>query len=291
MTDLDERLRDALPALADQMLTTGVPSSGGGAGESPGAMHGLRPVLLLVATVAIAVLGGIALRQPAGEIAIQTSSQAWRVVGLESELLTLYSKSMEPTIPSGSPVRMYVLDESVVLERGDLVVVPSGNDGVELIRRVIGLPGESGGSFPPLEIGGEWILQPGAQNGDRSSVTGASPNGERGSRIDFGYVLMADNQGLDDDSDWLRVAHDSIRLWAPGDTTAVPPLLPSERAEQIAGLTRCLEETSLELADVRLESKDVFAHVAQQMNTQDVDEETARRLFECTMEFALLARE
>jgi|GEM_PF-4475227 len=293
MTDIEARLRRDLPQVADRLLAGDehvfrVP-------DPSGDNRGLRrSIALLVTAIGLAVFGGLVIGQRADnrtEI-VQMTAQGGRVAGLDSEVMQLMSDAMAPTIPAGSPVLLYELTDSVVLERGDLVVVP-GPEGrnFELIRRIVGLPGEYGGQYPPLLIDDEWILQPWGQNGDESTVTGASDEEARSSRINFGYVVVADNeQWANDSSNFVRIAHDDIRLWAPGDTTAVPPLLDSERKAQVAGLTSCLDETGLNVSNIRLSSTEVFGDVSREMNSQNVDRATADAIFSCVQQFSLLSR-
>lgn len=290
MTDIETRLRSDLSTLADSLLRHDQQLFRDDTDPERGLGRG---VLLLVASVLVAVTAGFFLRQQVSRpvTAIQTTSQSERVIGVDSEMMQLMTSAMSPTIPAGSPVLMFELADDVVLQRGDLVVVRSrSNPDVELIRRIIGLPGENGGSFPPLRVDGEWIMQPNGSNGDLSPVTGMSDEEVRSSRINFGYVVKADNEAWEDDVNYNRFSHDEIRLWAPADTTAIPPLLESERGQQILGLETCLETAGLNTTDIRMNSREVFLDVSSAMNAQNIDEVTAEQIFQCVQEHSRLSR-
>jgi len=179
---------------------------------------------------------------------------------------------MEPAIPANSAVRLFDVADDTVLQRGDLVVVPSRSiSDIELVRRIVGLPGEE----PDPEVG--WLAR---TTGDPSAITGRSPVAQRSDLDGFGYVVAADNPDAPDGS-VERYTHDEIRLWAPSDTTALPPLSESERMELVGSLTMCVEEAGVEAPTLSSTSVDVLNAVFEVVVAQDPDEATWAVIADC----------
>ena len=281
MTNVETRLQRELPIVADAILAQPAqPAIVPGSKTRPVA----RVLAVAAAAVAIVAVGVLVVSRLAPPVAvIETAAGSARVEGLESETLWLVTSTMEPAIPREGHVRLFALTDDVVLERGDLVVVPQrGTGNVELVRRIVGLPGE-------VVSNDEDLLLLAGRDGEPSMVTGLSPESTRSDVDNFGYTLRADNpSGLL--PEFERYAHDEIRLWAPADTTAIPPLLPSERIELEAGLRACLAETELDATGIDLSSSDAFDEVFQVVERQNVDEDAFVSVVECVQMYSDLGR-
>lgn len=281
MTNLETRLQRELPMVADAILAQ--PAQPAIVPESK-TRPVARALAVAAAAVAIVAVGVLVVSRLAPPVAvIETAAGSARVEGLESETLWLVTSTMEPAIPREGHVRLFALTDDVVLERGDLVVVPQrGTGNVELVRRIVGLPGEQQQIF----IVRNYFA---GRDGEPSMVTGLSPESTRSDVDNFGYTLRADNpSGLL--PEFERYAHDEIRLWAPADTTAIPPLLPSERIELEAGLRACLAETELDATGIDLSSSDAFDEVFQVVERQNVDEDAFVSVVECVQMYSDLGR-
>ena len=282
MTDIDTRLRSELPLVAEAMLTESLRTSPTQQQEEEESPRFGR-VLAAVALLAVTLGAGFLLRaytSPPAEF-IETASQVSRVEGLDDEFMWMATSAMNPAIPQDSTVQLFELSDDVVLQRGDLVVANSRRQpDTEVLRRIVGLPGET------VESDNEWELKP---SGDPSQVTGQSEDNITSNSIDFGYVVVADNPSFSDEG-FERYSHDEIRLWAPADTSAVPPLLPSERADLESSLQRCLEATELDTADIDFSTRQVFDDLFAEVDQQGVSEASFRTVAECTRAHAALSR-
>lgn len=261
MTNIEMRLQRELPLVADAILAQPV---GAERARHPGGW-GRRALAMVAALVVLAALGGIALQQlsPAS-VVIETTTDSPRVQGLDSELFWLPTDSMAPALPRDSHVRFFALADDVVLERGDLVIVdPLPNSNVQRIRRIVGLPGEV-------------ILGPSSED-----VTSGREN--------FGYTVRADNAAESE-----RVTREEIQLWAPADTSAIPPLLPSERAAQEVGLRACLNDAGFDADGIDFSSPggfdELFEDLAQLADQGDIEEPAARAVVDCTRAYGDLSR-
>ena len=281
MTDIETRLQRELPMVADAILAQPAQPAIVPESKTRPVVRALAMAAAAVAIVAVGILAVSQISQPA--VVIETAAGSARVEGLDSETFWLVTDAMTPAIPRESHVRLFALSDDVVLERGDLVVVPPrGNGNVVLVRRIVGLPGENVASE-------EDALLLVGRRGEASSVTGLSPESSTSDVDNFGYTVRADNPSATLDG-FERYAHDEIRLWAPADTTAIPPLLLSERTEQEAGLRACLAETELDVTGIDLGSPDGFDELFQAVEQQSVDEDVFVAVAGCVQMYGDLGR-
>ena len=279
MTNIETRLRRDLPSVAEALLAESTHPFG----SQPNCETRQFGRLLVAAAIFTVALGaGFFVRaytSPPLEF-IETAAQASRVDGLDDEFRWMATDAMAPAIPADSHVRLFEVSDNVVLERGDIVVVQRTNPDFEVLRRIVGLPGET------VEADEDWQL---LSDGDRSSVTGSSDTSVTSDGVNFGYVVVADNPSFRDQG-FERYAHDEIRLWAPADTSALGPLLPTERSEMEASLRTCLEEAGLEVTAIDFSTREVFGEVFGAVEAQGISEASFRAVTECTRLHGELSR-
>lgn len=153
-------------------------------------VRGVGPVRLVIGLVILIVVGTIWGLFVTG-----------RLMALE-----VVSGSMDPTIQQGDRLIVGRFANSNV-SRGDLImVIPPDDDGPELIKRIMGLPGDH------IQLRGGILTI----NGQDSTIAGAAPSVHPGAedqdlQLESGYYyLLGDNRPFSHDSTEFGPVHRSL---------------------------------------------------------------------------------
>lgn len=270
MTDtIEQRLVQGLSGVADAILTS---TNAHRPDQQPPQRSGHR--LLVTAALILAATGlgvGVLAVRDRSTIVVATASGSQaatdRTLGLEPDLYFLASDLMAPTIPMQGRVELYKRDDATELRRGDLALIdPPTTDGVPLLRRIVGLPGEIVVLEGPLVVvDGAPITEPYLG----PDTTNAWPSPETITLDRDEYLLLADNR---DSSDITAVPIQRISRWAPAETTALQSIPPAERPAELADYLRCLQTAGVDVEGLPTEAITIFDATVSRLDPQTIED-------------------